>query len=109
MPMVDDGGWHVPGGPSQKARAQAEVRIVAEGEKRLVEAAGLLENLAMVKSGTGIRPEDFFRFVILADVGLHRSPASILPIPINQMAGLVDDAMRVLKKDFAGEHTDAMG
>src|SRR5690348_3135542 len=109
MPMVDDGGWHIPGGPSQKARAQAEVRIIAERKKRLVKAAGLLEKFAMVKSGAGIRPEDFFRFVILADVGLHRSPAAILPIPINQMAGFVDDALRVLKQDFAGEHADAMG
>src|ERR1051326_5683482 len=107
MTMVNNCRWNVPRAPSKKACTQAQIRIITKSEKRLVEAARLLEDLAMVKSSAGIRPQDFFRFIVLAHVRLHCAPAAILAVPVNQMARFVDHAFRVLKEDFAGEHADA--
>src|SRR5438128_6118341 len=109
MPMMNNRGWNIPSAPTEQPRAQTQVGIVAEGEEHFVEAAGFFEDLAMVQSRAGVRPKNFFRFVILTNVGFHCAPAAILTIPIDEMAGLVDHARRASKKNFAGEHTDPPG
>src|SRR5437868_1330057 len=107
MPMMNDRGWNIPRAPAEQPRAQTQVGIVSEGEESFVEAAGLFEDLAMVKSRARVGPQNFFRFVVLTRVGFHCAPAAILSIPVDEMASLVDDIRRALKKNFAGEHTDA--
>src|SRR5205809_1017438 len=100
MTMVNNSRWNVPCAPSKQACTQAQIRIITKSEKRLVETAGFLEDFAMVKSGAGIRPKDFFGVVVLADVRLHCASAAILAVPVNQMAGFVDHALRFLKQNF---------
>src|SRR5262249_2415051 len=107
MTMVNNGRWNVPGGPSEQSCTQPEIRIVAKSEECLVETTGLFKNPAMVKGCAGVRPENFLGFIVLANVSLHCASAAILAVPINQVARFVNDALGILKQDFAGEHSNA--
>ena len=106
MTVVYHGSRHVPGLPAQQPGSNPQVRVVAVGEERLVEAACLLEQLPVIQSRAGVRPEDFLRPVILACVRFHGAAAAILAIPVDEVACLVDYARRVVKQDLAGQHPD---
>src|SRR6185503_8198059 len=101
MAMVNNRRRNVPGTPTQKARAHAEIGIVAECEKRLVEASRFFENLPVIQRGAGVGPENFLGAIVLSDVCFHGAAATVLAIPVNQMANLVDHVRRVLEKNLA--------
>src|SRR5262249_51126289 len=107
--MVHKGRWNVPGAPAEEPRTHPKVSIVAESKERLIESAGLLKNLAVIHRRTRVRPQDFFRVIVLAYIGFHRAAAAVLTVPVDQMPDFVYDAWRVLKKNFTGEHPNLRG
>src|SRR5262245_47345885 len=108
MAMVNHSRWNIPGTPTEKPRAHAEIGVVAECEERFIETAGFFEDLPVIHRGACIGPKDFFRPVVLSDVGFHRASAAVLPVPVDQMSDFVDNVGRILKKDLAREHSHSL-
>src|SRR2546423_283085 len=104
MFVINNGSRYIPSGPTQQPRTQTKVRIITEREEGLVETPCFLKNFAVVQGSTSIRPKDLLRFVVLTDVGFHCASATILAIPVDEMARLVDDPWWVLEKDLARQH-----
>src|SRR4030095_15475733 len=105
MAMVNHSCWNVPRAPTQEPCAHAEVRVVTESEKRFIEAAGLLEQLTVIEGGARIRPQDLLRPIILPNVCFHCAAAPVLSIPVDQVAGFVDNLGGLLKENFARQHS----
>src|SRR5678816_1386810 len=104
---MDDGRRHVPRFPPQESRAHSEIGVISKGEEVLVEATGLFKDLSVIQRGAPIRPESLFRLFELTDIRRLTPSSSILAVPIDQVAGLIDDVLRILQQDLAREHADA--
>ena len=103
--MTHNGGGDIPASPTGDAAAQAELGVVAIGEKIFVESANLVQHCTPVHGGASIRPKGFFHFVVLAGVELAGAAPSILSVEIDQVGGFVDAARIFVDQDFRRGHS----
>src|SRR5262249_43472019 len=109
MTMVNHSCWNVPRTPAQEPCAHAEVRVVTESKESFIETAGLLEQLTVIERCARVRPEDLLRPIILPNICFHCAAAAVLSVPVDQVAGFVDNFGGILKKNFACQHSYAFG
>src|SRR5262245_3574441 len=107
MAMVNHSCWYVPRAPAQQPCAHAEVRVVTESEESFIETARLLEQLTVIERGAGIRPQNLLWAIILPNVCFHCAAAAVLSVPVDQVAGFVDNLWGILKENLARQHSYA--